>query len=86
MSTPQYDRAIDGKQGLGARGTKGQIINKIITAYRNKAKSEIPEYLDLLKQSNESKKDTIKSQLKPVTPSTTTLKPDFSRFNEVFSE
>ena len=86
MSTPQYDRAIDGKQGLGSRGTKGQIINKIITAYRNKAKSEIPEYLDLLKQSNESKKDTIESQRKPATPSTTTLKPDFSRFNEVFSE
>lgn len=63
MSSESYNNAIDGKKGLGSIGTKGERISKIINAFRDKAKSEIPEYMELERQSLESKRDTIKQQL-----------------------
>ena len=68
MATEGYKKAIDGTSGLGSKGTKGQIIGKVIKAYRDKAKSEIPEYAELLRQSQESKVEVIKSQLLERTP------------------
>jgi hypothetical protein len=68
MATEGYKKAIDGTSGLGSKGTKGQIIGKVIKAYRDKAKSEIPEYAELLRRSQESKVEVIKSQLLERTP------------------
>ena len=87
MSSDGYKRAIDGTKGLGSKGTKGQIVSKIINAYRNKAKSEIPEYMELEKQSAQSKIDTIKSQLIEQAPTISRNSLErFRRFNEVFQE
>ena len=87
MSSDGYKRAIDGTKGLGSKGTKGQIVSKIINAYRNKAKSEIPEYMELEKQSEQSKIDTIKSQLIEQAPNISqNSRERFRRFNEVFQE
>ncbi|MFS9669686.1 hypothetical protein, partial [Klebsiella pneumoniae] len=65
--------------------TKGQIISTVINAYRNKAKAEIPEYMELLRQSEQSKVDEINSQLLETRPpiSKNSLE-RFKRFNEVF--
>ena len=87
MASDGYKRAIDGTKGLGSKGTKGQIVSKIINAYRNKAKSEIPEYMELEKQSEQSKIDTIKSQLIEQAPAISRNSLErFRRFNEVFQE
>ena len=87
MSSDGYKRAIDGTKGLGSKGTKGQIVSTIINAYRNKAKSEIPEYMELEKQSEQSKIDTIKSQLIEQAPNISqNSRERFRRFNEVFQE
>lgn len=81
----EYKRAINGTQGLGSKGTKGQIISTVINAYRNKAKAEIPEYMELLKQSEQSKVDEIKSQLLETRPTISKNSLErFKRFNEVF--
>ena len=63
VSDRYVNKAIDGSSGLGARGTKGQMINRVIKAYRDKAKSEIPEFRELLIRSQESKRELIKSQI-----------------------
>ena len=87
MASDGYKRAIDGTKGLGSKGTKGQIVSTIINAYRNKAKSEIPEYMELEKQSEQSKIDTIKSQLIEQAPTISkNSRERFRRFNEVFQE
>ena len=87
MASDGYKRAIDGTKGLGSKGTKGQIVSTIINAYRNKAKSEIPEYMELEKQSAQSKIDTIKSQLIEQAPAISRNSLErFRRFNEVFQE
>jgi hypothetical protein len=87
ITSDDYKRAIDGAQGLGSQGTKGQIISKVIAAYREKAKSEIPEYLDILRQSEESKVETIKSQLIEQRPNISKQSLErFKRFNDVFTE
>lgn len=79
MATEGYKRAIDGTSGLGSKGTKGQIIGAVIKAYRDKAMSEIPEYTELLRQSQESKVEVIKSQLLERTPEIS--KNSLERFN-----
>jgi hypothetical protein len=87
MASDGYKRAIDGTKGLGSKGTKGQIVSTIINAYRNKAKSEITEYMELEKQSEQSKIDTIKSQLIEQAPNISrNSRERFRRFNEVFQE
>jgi hypothetical protein len=87
MASDGYRKAIDGTKGLGSKGTKGQIVSTIINAYRNKAKSEIPEYMELEKQSAQSKIDTIKSQLIEQAPTISKNSLErFRRFNEVFQE
>lgn len=87
ITSDDYKRAIDGAQGLGSKGTKGQIISKVIKAYRDKAKYEIPEYMEILKQSEESKIETIKSQLIEQRPNISQQSLErFKRFNEVFAE
>ena len=87
MASDGYKRAIDGTKGLGSKGTKGQIVSTIINAYRNKAKSEIPEYMELEKQSEQSKIDTIKSQLIEQAPTISkNSRERFRKFNEVFQE
>ena len=89
FNSSKYKKSfIDGKRGTGSKGTRGALINEEINRYRKKAMSKIPEYLELLKQSDRSKKESKKKQYREQNPlnSTTTLKPDFSRFNEVFSE
>lgn len=63
MASKGYQRAIDGSSGLGSRGTKGMLIGKVIKAYRDKAKSEIPEFRELLIRSQESRRELIKSQI-----------------------
>jgi hypothetical protein len=87
ITSDDYKRAIDGAQGLGSKGTKGQIISTVIKAYRDKAKYEIPEYMEILKQSEESKIETIKSQLIEQRPNISQQSLErFKRFNEVFAE
>ena len=68
VSKKYTEEAIDGTSGLGSKGTKGQMIGVVIKAYRDKAKSEIPEYSELLRRSQESKVEVIKSQLLERTP------------------
>ena len=64
MASKRYQKdAIDGSSGLGSRGTKGMLIGKVIKAYRDKAKSEIPEFRELLIRSQESRRELIKSQI-----------------------
>ena len=85
FSDPNYqNKYIDGKRGLGAKRTKGQVINKIITKYRNKAKSQIPEYRELYKQSIQSRKETGRNQLNENAKKMESS--PFRAFNEVFSE
>ncbi|WOZ55665.1 hypothetical protein CRP118_gp34 [Roseobacter phage CRP-118] len=87
ITSDEYKRAIDGAQGLGSKGTKGQIISTVIKAYRDKAKYEIPEYMEILQQSEESKIETIKSQLIEQRPNISQQSLErFRRFNEVFAE
>ncbi len=68
MASEGYRKAIDGSSGLGAKGTKGQVIGSVIQAYREKAKSEIPEFAKLMQQSQVSKVEVIKSQILEQTP------------------
>jgi hypothetical protein len=87
MSSKYYKEAIYGTKGLGSKGTKGAIIAKVINLYRNKAKSEIPEFMELQKQSEISKVETIKSQLIETKPTISKNSLErFRDFNKVFTE
>lgn len=78
-------RLIDGERGVSSRGTKGQAIGQVITAFRNQAKSELPEYLELLKSSEASQIDAQRTQLLELRPSISRNSLErFQRFNEVF--
>ena len=87
MSSKYYKEAIYGTKGLGSKGTKGAMIAKVINLYRNKAKSEIPEFMELQKQSEISKVETIKSQLIETKPTISKNSLErFRNFNKVFTE
>ena len=85
MASEGYSKSIDGSSGLGAKGTKGQVIGKVIQAYRDKAKSEIPEFAELMRQSQESKVEVIKSQILEQTPAISQNSLErFKNFDAVF--
>ena len=47
MTSRSYQRAPDGFEGA-ASGTKAAIIRRIISSYRERAKSELPELVELI--------------------------------------
>lgn len=85
ITSDAYKRAIDGAKGLGSKGTKGSMIGEVITVYRQKAMSEIPEYREILEQSKKDQKATQQTQLLENRPQISKNSLErFKRFDEVF--
>lgn len=65
MATDAYRRAPDGKYGIGnVAGTKGSRIRSIIEAYRKKARSEVPEILELERAEKRGTGSILKEQVR----------------------
>ena len=48
MASPAYLEAYDGDIGVAGRGTKGFILREIISNYRQAARGELPELIELI--------------------------------------
>ena len=88
MSSDTYQNdLIDQQRGEASRGTRQAAINKIIKAFRDKAKAETPEYLELEQQ---AKLSNAQNQQQRYLLQQNQISQDslsrFERFQEVFSE
>lgn len=57
-----YLTAADGDIGLTSRGTKASIIRRILSQYRQKARSELPELLELIRAEREGTYNLLSEQ------------------------
>ena len=88
MSSDTYQNdLIDQQRGEASRGTRQAAINKIIKAFRDKAKAETPEYLELEQQ---AKLSNAQNQQQRYLLQQNQISQDslsrFERFQEVFPE
>lgn len=60
---PRYLKAAEGRLGSTGR-TKGALIRRIIVAYREKAKSELPELMELIKAEKRGDAELLRSQIR----------------------
>lgn len=81
MASRAYRVAPDGFIGATS-GTKGTIVGKIITSFRKKAQSEIPELVELIKSERRGGGEMLKQQYqsnRALFPDAETIKPNAGR-------
>lgn len=61
MSSRAYIEAYDGDIGVTSRGTKGAILRQVISAYRQAARAELPELLELIEAERLGQGNLIRS-------------------------
>ena len=88
MSSDTYKtKLIDQRKGESARGTRQAAINKIIKAFRDKAKAETPEYLELEQQAKITGAENQRQRYLLQQPEISQRSLQrFEKFNELFPE
>lgn len=64
MASNRYQDAPEGAQGVSVSGvtTKGRLISQVITEYRNAARADIPELVEVLRRSEEEGMELLRGQ------------------------
>jgi hypothetical protein len=62
FASRQYQNAPDGYLGVTSRGTKSSIIRNIISAYRQAAKADLPELIEIIEAEREGTYDLLVMQ------------------------
>ena len=87
MSSDTYrEDLIDQIRGESQKGTRQSGINMIIKAFRDKAKAETPEYMELEQQATLSNKQNPHDRYLLQKEVSRNSRERFRRFNEVFQE